>query len=107
ADQRAPEIGQLIIDARRNRRIDGPRHQPIAFETTQSERQHALRYAADRTPELVETHWPILQQADHVDSPFIADARQQVGHHLAVGSVMADTGFQKSASLRGLSRSSI
>ena len=46
--QRRAQLGQLIVDARRNGRRHVPADQPVALEIAQREGQHALRHAVER-----------------------------------------------------------
>ena len=45
--QLAAEVGQLVVDARRDRRKDGARDEAVALQVAQRRRQHLLRDAAD------------------------------------------------------------
>src|SRR5262245_9115232 len=45
--QRAPQIGQLVVDPRRNAGRHGARDETVALQRTQSKGQHALRDAAN------------------------------------------------------------
>ena len=47
--QVAAELGQLIVDARRDRRKDGAGDEAVALQAAQRGGQHLLRDAADRT----------------------------------------------------------
>src|SRR5271169_5176622 len=53
--QVAPERREFIIDPRRNRREHRAGDEAIAFEPAQGQGQHALRNAADRAAQLIET----------------------------------------------------
>src|SRR6185369_3050901 len=48
------ELGQLIVDPRRNRRGDRAADQTVALEIAKGQRQHALRYTWDLAAELIE-----------------------------------------------------
>ena len=109
--QPASEIGQFIIDPRRNRREHGSRHQAVAFKSAQRQRQHPLRDAADHALDLVEAPRAVAEQHDDEHAPFVADPRQYRRDPPAIAVEMrlgrqdrhsGVLGFQKCASLRGL-----
>ena len=90
--QIAAERGQRVIDPRRNGRERRACDQAVAFETAQRQRQHALRNAADRPPQLVEAQRPapsrVTTRTDHL-SPTRAStsltARQSAGKCMSLG----------------------
>src|SRR5258705_8077755 len=53
-EERSAELGERVVDARRNRRVDGARHHAVALEAAQRERQHPLRNALDGAAKLAE-----------------------------------------------------
>jgi len=72
-DERAPEFGEFVVDARRGRGRHGARHQAVSLEAAECERQHPLRDPIDRSTQLAETHRSVSQESDHQHAPFIAD----------------------------------
>jgi len=112
--QRTAERGELVIDARRDRRRDGARHEPVALEAAQREREHALRDAADRALDLTEATRTVGELHDEQHAPLIAHAREDrpdgtaVGRHLLrPGGSLAVPQFHHCHSLRTASRSRI
>src|SRR5271167_1186399 len=94
----AAERRQRVIDPRRNGRIGGARDQAVAFEPAQRQRQHALRNAANRAAQLVETQRPAAKPGYHQDRPFVADAGQHIADHAAIRRQMNLTGLHDGAS---------
>jgi hypothetical protein len=80
----APEIGQLVIDPRRDGRKHRARHQAVALQPAQGQRQHPLRDAVDHALQLIEAARSVAQQHDDQHAPFVADPRQHRGHAAAV-----------------------
>ncbi len=98
--QVAPKIGQLIIHARRNGRVDRSCDKTVALKTTQRARQHLLRNAIDRPFQLIEPHGSVAKVVDDQHRPFVADTRQNVINRRAGRGYLKVIWFQKSASLR-------
>src|SRR4030088_2367444 len=74
--QRAAETGQLVVHAGRNGWENGAGHQAVAFQSSEREREHSLRNAADHSFDRVEALWPVAEQHNDQHAPFIADAGQ-------------------------------
>src|SRR6185312_16682894 len=70
--QRAPQPGELVIDARWNRGEHRARDQPVALERAQGERQHALRDAPKRAAQFVEALRPRPERRDDQHGPLVA-----------------------------------
>ena len=74
--QPTSEIGQFVIDPRRNGREHGARDQAVALKSAQRQGQHPLRDAADHALDLVEAPRAVAEQHDDEHAPFVADPRQ-------------------------------
>ena len=98
--QIAAERGQRIIHPRRNGRKRRSCNQPVALEPAQRKRQHALRNAADRAPQLVEAHRPVAQPRHDQDRPFVADPGEHVADRPAIRGQMNVAWFHRCAFLR-------
>src|SRR5437588_3514266 len=70
--QVAPECGQSIVDPRRNYRKHRARDQSVALEPAQGQGQHALRDAADRAPQFIESQRAAAELGDDKHRPFVA-----------------------------------
>src|SRR5690606_4383244 len=79
-EQRLPETRELVLHARRDLGKHCSRDQSVALETTQRERQHALRDALDRATQVTETHGAIAEQVDDLNAPLVAHAIEDFSH---------------------------
>ena len=70
--QGAAELGQLVIDPRRSGGEDSPRHQAVALQPTQREREHPLRNTADHALDLIKMLRAIAEQDDDEHGPLVA-----------------------------------
>src|ERR1700730_12392981 len=82
--QRAAETGQLVVHAGRNGCENGAGYQAVAFQSSEREREHSLRNAADHSFDRVEALRPVAEQHDYQHAPFIADAGQHRTDRAAV-----------------------
>src|SRR6266852_6705664 len=78
--QTAPELGQFVLHAWRNRGVGRSGDQTIALQTLQGEREHPLRYPLDCAAQLAEALLAITQLRHNEHAPFIADAIQNLSY---------------------------
>ena len=62
-----PELRQRVLHARRDRRMSGSGHQPVAFKAAQRQGQHPLRDAAERAADSLKRLGPVAEMAHHED----------------------------------------
>src|SRR6267378_3682669 len=82
--QPASEIGQFVVDPRRNGREYGAGDQTVALQSAQRQGQHPLRDAADHALDLVEAPRDTSEHHDDEHAPLVADPRQDRGDAAAV-----------------------
>src|SRR5262249_55198431 len=99
--QIAPERSQAVFDPRRNGGKYAARNQPVTFEATQRQRQHALRNAADRPAQFVEPQRSAAKPRHHQNRPLVADPGEHVAHRAAVRGQMLVSRFHGCAFLAG------
>src|SRR5436190_19875272 len=100
--QIAPEGGQGIFNARRNGGKHGAGNEAVALQATQSQGQHPLRDAADRTAQFVKSQRTAAEPRHHQNRPFVADPRQHVADRAAVRGQMLVSRFHRCAFLAEL-----
>ena len=71
-EQGRAQVGELILHLRWHDRVDGPLHEAVALELTESEGQHALTDAFDLSPKLGETTSALVEHGDHEDRPLVS-----------------------------------
>src|SRR5262249_45642454 len=99
--QIAPERGQAVFDPRRNGGKYAARNQPVTFEATQCQRQHALGNAADRPAQFVKPQRSAAKPRHHQNRPLVADPGEHVAHRAAVRGQMLVSRFHGCAFLAG------
>jgi hypothetical protein len=82
--ERAPAVGELVFDPRRNRGVDRPDQNPVVLEISQRNGQHALGDAIDRPVQFREAHPPVAEHHQKQDCPFVTDPRQDVSGPAAI-----------------------
>src|ERR1700719_1224548 len=95
--QGSAQSRKLVVDPRRYGRIQGTRHEPIALQSPQGQRQHPLRDAVNCAAKLVKAHRTVPEQLDYQHSPFVSDTRERLAHRPAVAGIALLTRFQKCA----------
>lgn len=108
-----PQRRKRVVNTRRDCRVHGADDQAIPLQTSQSQSQHALRDAPDRTADLVEPRGASAsaQQLDDQYGPLVANARERFAHQPAFTGIVVDlvdllcrlifhTGYPISAFLR-------
>jgi hypothetical protein len=88
--QRRAERGERVLDARRYHGVDPPRHEPVALELAQRDREHALADPVDPPLQLGEAQRPLLEQRDRQQRPLVGDAVEDLADLAVVAGVPLD-----------------
>jgi len=84
-DERHAEWRQAILDRHRDGRVGGALDDAVALEVAQRDREHALADARYRAADVHEAPGAAVEQVDHEQRPFVADAVEHVAGHPADG----------------------
>src|SRR5438874_9997635 len=82
-DERRAERREAILDRHRDGWVGGALDDAVALEVAQRDREHALADARYRAADVHEAPGAAVEQVDHEQRPFVADAVEQVAGHLA------------------------
>jgi hypothetical protein len=77
-EERRPERGQVVVDARRDHRVDRPPDEAIALQPAQGEREHPLADAVDLAAQPGEALRALAEQLDDEQRPLVRQAVEQV-----------------------------
>ena len=83
--QPSPEIGQLVVDARRNGREDGAGDKAVALQAAQGGASASAAKCRRLRLNSLKRSGPSTELPDDEHGPFVADPRQHGGHAPAVG----------------------